>query len=53
MISEESGPSLIAFDPVPDLTGSIVKLDDQYSEGGSFSDVYRCKHHSSSGTKEV
>ncbi|KIJ12959.1 hypothetical protein PAXINDRAFT_101001 [Paxillus involutus ATCC 200175] len=37
MISEESGPSLFVFDPAPDLTGSIVKLD-QYTAGGSFGD---------------
>ncbi|KAF8845925.1 kinase-like protein [Paxillus ammoniavirescens] len=53
MVSEESGSYLIALDPLPDLTGSIIKLNDQYSEAGSFSNVYRCKHHSSSGTKEV
>ncbi|KIJ12385.1 hypothetical protein PAXINDRAFT_101209 [Paxillus involutus ATCC 200175] len=53
MISEESGPSLVSFGPVPDLTGSVIKLDDQYSEGGSFGDVYRCKYLSNSGTKEV
>ncbi|KIK79602.1 hypothetical protein PAXRUDRAFT_36406 [Paxillus rubicundulus Ve08.2h10] len=49
----ELGPSLVALYPLPDLTGSIIKLNDQYSESGSFGDVYRCKYHSNSGTKEV
>ncbi|KAF8845927.1 kinase-like protein [Paxillus ammoniavirescens] len=54
-VSEGLGPSpAIAPDPVvPDLTGSIIKLNDQHSGGGSFGDVYRCKHRSDSSTKEV
>ncbi|KAF9237147.1 kinase-like domain-containing protein [Melanogaster broomeanus] len=45
--------SLIAPAPPPDLTGSISKLDDQYSECGSFGDVYRCNYKTNSGIKEV
>ncbi|KAF9222420.1 kinase-like protein [Gyrodon lividus] len=52
-VSEESRPSLITPGPLPDLTGSVFKLGDQYSEGGSFGDVYRCNCHGNSGTKEV
>ncbi|KAF9242605.1 kinase-like domain-containing protein [Melanogaster broomeanus] len=48
-----SDPFLLTPGPPPDLTGSIFKLGDQYSECGSFGDVYRCNYKMNSVTKEV
>jgi len=43
-----------AFPPPPeDLTDSIDKPEDQYSEAGCFGDVYKCLYRSSTGDREV
>ena len=39
--------------PPPDLTPDIVRIKNQYSAGGSFGDVYRCRYHGGPVQMEV
>ncbi|KAH0828926.1 quinon protein alcohol dehydrogenase-like superfamily [Lanmaoa asiatica] len=41
------------FPPPPDLTRHIVRIKDQYSAGGSFGDVYKCRYLDGPVSKEV
>lgn len=41
------------FQPPPDLTPHLVRIKNQYSAGGSFGDVYKCRYLAGSVQKEV
>ncbi|KAG8220541.1 WD40-repeat-containing domain protein [Butyriboletus roseoflavus] len=45
--------SLGQFPPPPDLTPYIVRINNQYSAGGGFGDIYRCRYLHGSVRKEV
>ncbi|KAF8434342.1 WD40-repeat-containing domain protein [Boletus edulis BED1] len=43
----------VQFPPPPDLTPHIIRIQNQYSAGGSFGDVYKCRYHGSPVPMEV
>ncbi|KAF8131853.1 kinase-like domain-containing protein [Boletus edulis] len=52
-MSRRSTSLSVQFPPPPDLTPHIIRIQNQYSAGGSFGDVYKCRYHGSPVPMEV